>query len=199
MFSHLGGRGTADFLLVVVTATPSQPPCPVPAEPGSKFKAEMTLLSNSGTLPALLPCKGRVALPHRHLPSICCPVFCGVQPGNRPATPADRSGLRFLPFSAAPGLSGSHTQLCAGQVSDPLPGHLAFTASGFTPTPSSWGFRVFLEGSLGRERPSPAFPSQGLADSTERSCQELCSQTGMSSNPWVTLAELLSPHQVPHV
>lgn len=58
VFSHLGGRGTADFLFMVVSATLSQPPCPVPAEPGSKFKAEMALLSNSGTLPSLLPCKG---------------------------------------------------------------------------------------------------------------------------------------------
>lgn len=47
-----GVGGTADFLFTVVSATPSQPPCPVPAEPGSKFKAEMALLSNSGTLPA---------------------------------------------------------------------------------------------------------------------------------------------------
>lgn len=50
-----GGRGTADFLFMVVSATPSQPPCPVPAEPGSKFKAEMALLCNSGTLPARPP------------------------------------------------------------------------------------------------------------------------------------------------
>lgn len=71
------------------------------------------------------------------------------------------SFLSLLPLG-----SGACTQLCAEQVSDPLPGHLALTASGFTPTPSSWGFRVFLEGSLGRERPSPAFPGQELADST---------------------------------
>lgn len=104
------------------------------------------------------------------------------------------SFLSLLPLG-----SGAHTELCAGQVSDPLPGHLALTASGFTPTPSSWGFRVFLEGSLGRERPSPAFPGQGLADSTEQSCQGFWSQTGLSSNPWVTLDELLPPLQFPHL
>lgn len=60
VFSHLGGwvGWMADILFMVVSATPSQPPCPVPTEPGSKFKAEMALLSNSGTLPAGLPCKG---------------------------------------------------------------------------------------------------------------------------------------------
>lgn len=56
VFSHLGGREMADILFAVVSATRPQPPCPIPAEPGSKFKAEVALLSNSGTLPAHPPC-----------------------------------------------------------------------------------------------------------------------------------------------
>ena len=106
-----------------------------------------------------------------HLPSICCPVFCGVEAGNGHAAPTDRREA-VLPSSPrcpwAPGLRASR-----GEVSDPLPGCLARTASGLTPASSSWGFRVFLEGSLGRERPSPAFPMQQLADSRDPSCQGL--------------------------
>ena len=51
-----------------------------------------------------------------------------------------------------------------------------------------------MEGSLGRERPSPAFPMQQLADSRDPSCQGLWSQTDPSSNPWVTLGRLLCLH-----
>lgn len=54
----LGGRGMAD-LSTVVSATP------VSAEPGSKFKAKVALLSNSVTLPARLPSKGKS---HSHTP-----------------------------------------------------------------------------------------------------------------------------------
>lgn len=150
-------------------------------------------MSNSVTLPAHPPSKAKALLPHAHLPSICCPVFCGVEAGNGHAAPTDR-GEAALPSSPrcpwAP--SVTHSLARSGEVSDPLPGCLALTASGFTPTSSSRGFRVFLEGSLGRERPSPAFPIQGLADSGDPSCQEFWSQTDLGSNPWVTLGRLLS-------
>lgn len=114
----LGGRGMAGILFTAGSAT-SPPPCPAPAEPGSKFKAEVALLSNSVTLPARPPSKG-VSLPHTHLPSICRPVFCGVEAGNRHAAPTDR-GEAALPSSRrCPWALRLTHSAPLGEVSDPL-------------------------------------------------------------------------------
>lgn len=193
-----GGGAARGMACILFTGArpPLLPLCPIPAEPGLKFKAEGALLSNSVTLPARPPSKGKA---HSHT-TICrasaalCFVVWRLGMGMPPQLTAVR--LSFLPLPTALGLSVSHTASLS-EVSDPLPGCLALTASGLTPTSSSWGFRVFLEGSLGRERPSPAFPIQWLADSVDSSCQELWSQTDLSSNPWVTLGRRLSLLQFP--
>lgn len=84
--------------------SPPLPPGPVPAEPGSKFKAEVALLSNSVILPARPPSKGTA---HSHTP-ICrasaalCFVVWRLGTGTSPLLTAVR--LRFLPLPAALGL-----------------------------------------------------------------------------------------------
>lgn len=112
-----GWGGVADILSAVVGALllllpPPPPPGPVPTEPGSKFKAEVALLSNSVTLPARPPSEGMAP---SHTP-ICrasaalCFVVWRLGTGTPPLLTAAR--LRFLPLPAALGL----------QVSEPRAG-----------------------------------------------------------------------------
>lgn len=88
------------------------PPGPVPAEPGSKFKAEVALLSNSVTLPARPPSEG-MAPSHtpicRASAALCFAVW-RLGTGKPPLLTT--AGLRFLPLPAALGL----------QVSEPRAG-----------------------------------------------------------------------------
>lgn len=53
-----GAGGMADLLFTVVNAAATSP-CPVPADPGSKFKAKVALLSNLVTPPAHPPSEGK--------------------------------------------------------------------------------------------------------------------------------------------
>lgn len=113
--------------------------------------------------------------------------------GTPPLLTAAR--LRFLPLPAALGL----------QVSEPRAGRFQIRSQAawrglhldspqpLPPGGSECSWKEAWEGK-GLPQPSPAFPMQQLADSRDPSCQGLRSQTDPSSNPWVTLGRLLSPH-----
>lgn len=116
---HLGGRGsgvgwqTSSLQWWEPSSSPPQPPPgPVPAEPGSKFKAEVALLSNSVTLPARPPSEG-MAPSHtpicRASAALCFAVW-RLGTGTPPLLTAAR--LCFLPLPPALGL----------QVSEPRAG-----------------------------------------------------------------------------